>query len=75
MYKKIIGDHVSGLRHWVGLGAGEDDDGVEQQPQRAGHAPAGQSNTGTGCVMSCCLSKSEYTQIALANSVKTAVHI
>ena len=40
-YKKIIGDHVSGLRRWVG-GEGEDDDGVEQQPQRAGHAPAGQ---------------------------------
>ena len=40
-YKNIIGDHVSGLRRWVG-GEGEDDDGVEQQPQRAGHAPAGQ---------------------------------
>ena len=37
----IIGDHVSGL---TGVGGeAEDDDGLEQQPQRAGHAPAGQA--------------------------------
>ena len=35
------GDNVSGL---TGVGGEvEDDDGLEQQPQRARHAPAGQS--------------------------------
>ena len=39
--QKIIGDHVSGV---TGVGGEEeDDDGPEQQPQRAGHAPAGES--------------------------------
>ena len=39
--QNIIGDHVSGL---TGVGGeAEDDDGLEQQPQRAGHAPAGQA--------------------------------
>ena len=37
----IVGDYVSGL---TGVGGEEeDDDGPEQQPQRAGHAPAGES--------------------------------
>ena len=36
----INGDNVSGL---TGVGGeAEDDDGLEQQPQRARHAPAGQ---------------------------------
>ena len=39
--QKIIGDHVSGLSGEGG--EEEDDDGLEQQPQRAGHAPAGTS--------------------------------
>ena len=39
--QNITGDHVSGL---TGVGGeAEDDDGLEQQPQRAGHAPAGQA--------------------------------
>ena len=39
--QNIIGDHVSGV---TGVGGEEeDDDSLEQQPQRAGHAPAGES--------------------------------
>ena len=39
--QNIIWDHVSGL---TGVGGeAEDDDGLEQQPERAGLAPAGQA--------------------------------